>query len=178
MPTHAAFLRAVNLGSRRKASGAQLEAALESAGFEDVASFRLSGNVVFSAGGAVAKIRAAAEAALEAELGFEVPVFLRTKKQLESISSAKPFPAAAHKRAGGPLQVVLLHRKPKAAGAQTVLELANDEDLLEIDGAEMYWLPRHGTQGSRLNMAGIDKALGQTTVRTQGTISRVFEKFF
>jgi uncharacterized protein (DUF1697 family) len=178
MPTHAAFLRAVNLGSRRKASGAQLKAALESAGFEDVASFRLSGNVVFSASDAAAKIRAAAEAALEAELGFDVPVFLRTKKQLESISSAKPFPAAAHERAAGPLQVVLLHREPKAAGVETVLALANDDDLLEVDRTEMYWLPAHGTQGTRLNMAAIDKALGQMTVRTQGTISRLYEKFF
>jgi uncharacterized protein (DUF1697 family) len=178
VPTHAAFLRAVNLGSRRKASGAQLKTALESAGFEDVASFRLSGNVVFTAGGAAAKIRTAAEAALEAELGFEVPVFLRTKKQLESISSAKPFPAAAHDRAEGPLQVVLLERKPKAAAVDKVLALASGDDLLELDGTEMYWLPAHGTQGTRLNMAAIDKALGQMTVRTQGTISRLYEKFF
>jgi uncharacterized protein (DUF1697 family) len=171
-------MRAVNLGSRRKASGAQLKTALESAGFEDVASFRLSGNVVFSAGGAAAKIRTAAETALEAELGFEVPVFLRTRKQLESISSANPFPAAAHERADGPLQVVLLHRKPKEADVETVLALASDDDLLEVDGTEMYWLPAHGTQGTSLNMSAIDKALGLMTVRTQGTISRVFEKFF
>jgi uncharacterized protein (DUF1697 family) len=178
MPTHAAFLRAVNLGERRKASAAQIKAAFEAAGFEDVASFRLSGNVVFSARGAAGKIKKASEAALETELGFEVPVFLRTAKQLGAIASANPFPPAAHKRAQGPLQVVLLERKPKPAAIETVLELAGGEDLLDADGTEIYWLPKHGTQGSRLNMAAIARALGSTTVRTQGTVSRLYEKFF
>ena len=47
MPTHAAFLRAVNLGAKRKVSGDRLRSILERAGMSEVAPFRTSGNVVF-----------------------------------------------------------------------------------------------------------------------------------
>jgi uncharacterized protein (DUF1697 family) len=47
MARHAAFLRAVNLGRHRKASSQVLREAFEAEGFEDVATFRTSGNVVF-----------------------------------------------------------------------------------------------------------------------------------
>ena len=103
-----------------------------------------------------------------------MPVFLRTKKQLESISAANPFPAAAHERAEGPLQVVLLHRKPKTADVETVLALASDDDLLEVDGTELYWLPAHGTQESQASTwRPSTRRWAQMTLRTQGTISRV-----
>ena len=48
MAAHAAFLRGVNLGPRRRVSSEELRAVFEGIGFEDVASFRTSGNVVFS----------------------------------------------------------------------------------------------------------------------------------
>jgi len=178
MPTHAAFLRAVNLGATRKASSAQLRAAFESAGFEDVATFRNSGNVVFSASGAAAKITSAAERALEAELGFAVPAFVRTRKQLERIAAHEPFPRGAAERSRGKLQVALLAAKPKAAAARQVLELASDDDLLDLDGTELYWLPSGGTQQSNLGMKAIDGALGPNTLRTHGTISQLLAKFF
>lgn len=178
MPTHAAFLRAVNLGATRRASGEQLRAAFEAAGFGDVATFRNSGNVVFSGKGAAGKIQAAIEDALEAELGFEVPAFVRTRAQLEAISARSPFPPEALGRSQGKLQVALLNARPKAAERKRALELASDEDLLELDGTELYWLPSAGTQTSPLDMQAIDRALGLNTLRTHGTISRLTAKFF
>lgn len=178
MPTHAAFLRAVNLGATRKASSAQLKAAFESAGFDEVATFRNSGNVVFSASGASARIRSAAEKALAAELGFEVPALVRTRKQLETIAAHEPFSPGAVERSKGKLQVALLERKPKAAGVRKVRELAGDDDLLDLTGTELYWLPSGGTQQSSLDMKAIDRTLGLNTLRTHGTISQLLAKFF
>lgn len=57
-PTHAAFLRAVNLGRTRKASGERLRTAFEVAGLDEVASFRNSGNVVFAGSGSAAELTA------------------------------------------------------------------------------------------------------------------------
>ena len=49
MTKYAAFLRGVNLGKHRRVSGAELRSLFEELGFEEVSSFRTSGNVVFEA---------------------------------------------------------------------------------------------------------------------------------
>jgi len=51
MATHAAFLRGVNLGARRRVSNAELERMFTSLGLADVKPFRTSGNVAFTAEG-------------------------------------------------------------------------------------------------------------------------------
>ena len=122
MPTHAAFLRAVNLGATRKASKEQLTEAFEGLGFEDVATFRTSGNVVFTGKGAAGKLRSEIEKALKKALGFEVPVFLRTEAQLAAIAARKPFPPKALKASKGKLQVALLETKPPTAAVKRVEE--------------------------------------------------------
>jgi uncharacterized protein (DUF1697 family) len=178
--THAAFLRAVNLGSTRKASGEALRSCFEDAGFDDVATFRNSGNVAFTAskGGAAAKLTAAVEKALAADLGFDVTVFIRTAAQVRAIAKQKPFPPKAVSASKGKLQVALLGSKPKAAAKKEVLGLASDEDLLAVEGTELYWLPSGGTQKSGLDMKAVDRAVGLNTMRTMGTIEAMAAKFF
>ena len=176
-PTHAAFLRAVNLGASRKASGGQLRAAFEAAGFDQVATFRNSGNVVFAAGGS-GEIRNRIEKALATALGFEVPAFVRSAAQVRKIAEQEPFPAKAVSASKGKLQVALLESKPSATAVKKVNALASDDDRLAIKGTELYWLPSGGTQSSALDMKAIDSALGPNTMRTMGTIEQLATKFF
>ena len=176
--SHAAFLRAVNLGATRKVSGEQLRSVFEGAGFEDVATFRNSGNVVFSGKGAGAELTRRIEEALASELGFEVPVFLRSGAQLRKIATQEPFPAKAVNASKGKLQVALLATRPTAKAKKDVLALASDEDRLAIERTELYWLPSGGTQKSGLDMKAIDRALGSNTMRTKGTIEQVVDRFF
>ena len=177
-PTHAAFLRAVNLGATRKASKAALIECFEGIGYGEVSTFRTSGNVVFAAKGTAAKLKVEIEAGLEGSLGFEVPVFLRTRGELEAIAAKRPFPAKAVRESAGKLQVAFLERKPSAAAIASIEELASDDDRLTLDGAELYWLPRGGTQDSPLDMKAIDRTLGLNTLRTMGTVEQLFAKFF
>jgi uncharacterized protein (DUF1697 family) len=172
MPMHAAFLRAVNLGRHRKASSQALREAFEAEGFDDVATFRTSGNVIFGApsGDPTARI----ERALEEALGFEVAVFVRTAKQVRAIGEAQPFDRSTQ----GKLQVALLLEKPRAAVRKQVLALATDEDQLAFGDRELYWLPSGGTQQSQLDRAAVDRLLGPTTLRTKGTIEQMAAKFF
>jgi uncharacterized protein (DUF1697 family) len=178
MPTHAAFLRAVNLGATRKASSELLRSIFEELGFEDVATFRTSGNVVFSASGSDAKLRSRIEKALADKLGFDVPTFVRSERELKAIAGQKQFQAKAVKASKGKLQVALLEKVPMPAAKKSVMALGSDKDLLALKGTELYWLPSGGTQQSPLDMKAIDKALGLNTLRTQGTIVQLAEKFF
>jgi uncharacterized protein (DUF1697 family) len=177
-PTHAAFLRAVNLGSTRKTGSRELIACFEGAGFDDVATFRTSGNVVFTASGDAGKIGKRIEAAMEDAFGFEVPTFVRTAAQVKAIAKQKPFPAKAVSASKGKLQVALLEKRPAAKAKGEVLARASDEDQLALKGTELYWLPSGGTQKSKLDMKTIDRALGSNTLRTMGTIETLASKFF
>ena len=180
MARYAAFLRGVNLGGKRKAPSAQLRSALEEAGFEDVATFRASGNVAFTASGEgkPEQITGRVEEALAKSLGFDVIVFLRSAAQLRAIAKHKPFDARAVGASKGKLQVALLIAAPSAGKRRNALAMAGGDDRLAIKGRELYWLPRGGTMESDLDMRALEKIAGPWTMRTKGTIEQMATKFF
>ena len=179
MARYAAFLRAVNLGATRKADSAQLRSLFEELGFEDVATFRTSGNVVFGAGRAAeAKLTERIETGLERELGFEVAIFLRSASEIRAIAEEEPFPAAALEASKGKLQVMLLGAKPSKQVQKDVLALATDADQLAFGQRELHWLPSGGTQRADLDLKAIGNLIGPTTTRTMGTIELMAAKFF
>lgn len=179
MPQYAAFLRGVNLGPHRRVSGADLKLAFEGMGFEDVGTFRASGNVVFGgASGSVAKLKARVEEGLSAAVGMEIVVFLRSADEVRAIAEHEPFPSKLVAKSKGKLQVLILPKKPTAAAGKEVLSLASDDDRLAFGPRELYWLPKGGTLESTLDRSRIEKLVGPTTSRTKGTIEQLAAKFF
>jgi uncharacterized protein (DUF1697 family) len=179
MPTHAAFLRAVNLGRQRQASSEALRELFEGEGFDDVATFRTSGNVVFGAPRASREqLATRIERALERALGFDVVVFLRTAKEVRAVAGHEPFDGSVVDGSKGKLQVALLPERPGAAVRKQVVALARDEDRLAFEGRELYWLPSGGTQRSALDLAAIAELVGPWTMRTKATIEQLAAKFF
>src|SRR5690242_6400783 len=111
MNRYVAFLRGMNLGKRR-IKNEELRAHFEAMGFEGVATFRASGNVIFATPKreAEAKLASRVEAELDERLGYDVPVFLRSEQELAAIAAERPFPAAKVKNSKGKLQVSLLKK--------------------------------------------------------------------
>ena len=177
MPRYAAFLRAINLGKSRRVSGAELRELFEGLGFDEVASFRTSGNVVFETA-KTAKLQERIEAALAKELGYEVGVYLRTDRQLLALADERPFTPKQLDATQGKIQVDLLYRKPAKRVQDQVLALSTADDLLAFGQRELYWLPRAGTMESDLDQEAIAKLLGPTTRRTKGTIEQLAAKYF
>jgi uncharacterized protein (DUF1697 family) len=177
MPSHVAFLRGMNLGGRR-IKNTELTEEFEALGFVDVACFRASGNVVFSAKGGEAKLTDQIEAGLGEALGYEVPVFLRNAKELGALAAHEPFDAAEVKASKGKLQVALLPRKPAAEPRKQALAEASDADRLAVEGRELYWLPSGGISESDLDLKTVEAALGPWTMRTMGTIEQIVAKYF
>lgn len=175
MPSHVAFLRGMNLGGRR-IKNEELMAEFEALGFADVACFRASGNVVFSAKGSEAKLMAQIEAGLGEALGYEVPVFLRGAQELSALAAHEPFDLAKVKASKGKLQVALLAKKPAAKARTQALAEASDEDRLAIEGRELYWLPSGGISESGVDLKTIEAAVGPWTMRTKGTIDQIVAK--
>jgi uncharacterized protein (DUF1697 family) len=168
----------MNIGGRR-ITNADLRAHVSEIGFEDVETFRASGNVVLSAGGeSKAAVAERLEAGLGAALGYEVPVFLRSAAEVRAIAAREPFQPSELEASTGKIQVALLLRKPSAKAGREVLELATDEDRLAIEGRELYWLPSGGMAESELDLNAVGALLGLTTVRTMGTIEQIASKHF
>ncbi len=178
MARYAAFLRGMNIGGRR-ITNRDLAAAVAGLGFEEVETFRASGNVIFAGeGGGEAATAIRLESGLGDALGYEVPVFLRSAAEVTAIAAQEPFDPAAVTASAGKLQVALLLEKPPAKGRREALALATDADRLAIEGRELYWLPSGGMAESELDLNAIGAALGLMTMRTMGTIEQVAAKYF
>ena len=136
MRCYVAFLRGMNLGSRRIKND-ELRTRFEELGFGDVATFRASGNVIFSGNGEPQSIATLIEGGLADALGYEVPVFLRSAAEVREIAMQQPFDSKLVEASRGKLQVSLLSKKPTAAMRTKVLALATDEDRLTIEGREL-----------------------------------------
>src|SRR5437867_2505157 len=137
MARYVAFLRGMNVGGHRVKSD-ELRAVVGELGFDDVATFRTSGNVIFDADDSErpGDVADRIEAGLGASLGYEVPVFLRSAAAVRAIAVHEPFEAKLVEASSGKLQVGLLSKKPRAAARRTALALASDEDRLAIRGSE------------------------------------------
>jgi uncharacterized protein (DUF1697 family) len=176
MQRNVAFLRGMNLGERR-IKNEELRAVFEALDFEDVATFRASGNVIFSSkAGAETRLRKKIEVGLGEALGYEVPVFLRSCAEVAEIATKEPFAAKLVEASKGKLQVTFLAKQPSAAARRTVDALSTDADRLALSGRELYWLPSAGISESDLDWKPIDAALGASTMRTMGTVAQIAAK--
>jgi uncharacterized protein (DUF1697 family) len=178
MNRYVAFLRGMNLGGRRIKND-ELRRHFEEIGFEEVATFRASGNVIFSSAGREpeGELAQRVEAELGERLGYAVPVFLRSIEEVAAIAARDPFDPELVAKSKGKLQVSLLMRKPSPASKKKALALAGEEDLLAIEGRELYWLPGGGLLESGLDLKAIEALLGTDTRRTMGTIEQIAAKY-
>jgi uncharacterized protein (DUF1697 family) len=176
MDLYVAFLRGMNIGGRRT-KNEELRAHFEAMGFEEVATFRASGNVIFGSHNGEDGLAARIEAGLADSLGYEVPVFLRSVAEVAAIAARQPFEAKLVEASGGKLQVSLLLKKPSAKARKAVLALATDQDRLAVEGREVYWLPSGGLLDSELDLKAIEAAVGVDTRRTMGTIEQIAAKY-
>ena len=177
MQRYVAFLRGMNLGNRR-ITNEELRGHFEAMGLAAVAAFRASGNVIVAVdpGEAEAKLATRVEAELDARLGYDVPVFLRSAAELAAIASHEPFDSQLVAASKGKLQVQFLAGAPAARARREALGLASDEDRLAIAGRELYWLPSGGLSESDLDLKAIERALGPGTTRTMGTVAQIAAK--
>ncbi len=176
MPTYVAFLRGLNVQGRRVKND-ELCACFEDVGLERVSAFLASGNVIFHCGRrSAAKLETQIELALTERLGYQVPTFLRNAGDVGEIARKRPFPNAAVESSAGNLEVALLSTSPTISARTSALALATADDHLDINGREMYWLPKGTLSESGLNLKTLGRILGPMTIRAQRTIIRLATK--
>jgi uncharacterized protein (DUF1697 family) len=87
-----AFLRGINVGGHHKVPMATLRTVFEAMGFTSVRTLLNSGNVSFESDRAdLSALEREIESRLAAELGFPIPVMIRTDESLRAFVAASPF---------------------------------------------------------------------------------------
>lgn len=88
---YALLLRGVNVGAKTRLAMAELRAALESAGFEDVSTYLQSGNAVVSVPGrsSAAKVAERVRAAFGAGLPWSPGVVVRAGPEMAAIVTVR-----------------------------------------------------------------------------------------
>ncbi|MEX2421044.1 MAG: DUF1697 domain-containing protein, partial [Actinomycetota bacterium] len=91
MPTYVALLRGINVGGKNLIKMPALKACFEENGFEDVATYIQSGNVLFTAPGTrAAELTRRIEMMLAEAFAYVPTVVVRNRKQMRAIVEPAP----------------------------------------------------------------------------------------
>ena len=158
------MLRGINLGPARRVPMAELRALFAEAGYEDVRTYVQSGNVVLGSNAEPAELEREAAALISERFGFEVPVVVRTGRELAAVVKRNPLGDVADnpKR----YQVSFLSSAPAAGVVEALQAAAVGGERVVAHGREIYaWHP-DGVARSKLWNGLAGKGLGPGVVAT------------
>jgi len=169
-----ALLRAVNVGGR-KLPMAELRALCAELGWEDVATYIQSGNVVFTAKGRPAAIEKDLEQAIAKRFGLDVPAIVRTAAEWAKLAAGNPFARAARDEPNR-LQLLVSKKPPNADAADTLMARARGGERVKAAGGALWFHFPEGVGTSKLTPSLIDKACGSpSTGRNYRTVIKLQE---
>jgi uncharacterized protein (DUF1697 family) len=172
MAKYVALLRGVNVGTANRVPMAELRALLSHLGYTNVATLLNSGNAVFDgAKGASAKHATNIAAAISARLDVEVPVIVKTAKELAEIVAENPIKAetSQHSRF-----LVAFVQDTKALSALAAVEsLVVPPERFVLGRHTAYLLCAKGILESRAGTALLGKAGRSATTRNWATVLKL-----
>ena len=175
MATYIGFLRAINLGARRKFPKADILAAVEAAGFSDVETYINTGNIRFDTRmRSRARIESALEEAFEADRGFEVPTIVFTQRELLAVAADAERFADGHE---GRHYVSLLKEEPTAAQVRAVEAAGTAGEVARVGGRAVHLLLGPNYHEAKLTNAAIEKHLGVATNRNLTVIEELASRW-
>jgi uncharacterized protein (DUF1697 family) len=177
MPQCFAFLRAINVGGRNVKMDRLCEIFTD-LGCEDVQTHIASGNVIFRTRKRNFELLSVTiEKALERELGFEVPVFLRTADELIQVAEHEPFPSRLMAEAMA-YNVAFTAQDLNPREKESVEKMATDIDCFSVHGAEICWLCLRKQSETKIRNGQLERTLGRSaTTRNLKTVRALAAKF-
>jgi uncharacterized protein (DUF1697 family) len=164
------LLRGVNLAGANRVSMPVLRSALDDAGFDDVATYVQSGNVVLSTSSSPKQVKDEIERIVVERFGLDIAVVVRTRDEIAAVVERNPLVRVA--TIPKLSLVTFLDADPDPAAVDTLGAAASDGEELVLVGRELYsWHP-DGAGRSKLARLLSGKALGVTaTSRNWSTVT-------
>lgn len=149
-----------------------LRSLLDAAGYRDPTTYVQSGNAVFSGRGSPDAVAQAIERRMASDLGWSVPVIVRSKRQLEDIVAGSPF---AHRDLEAKsLHVTFLAESPDPQAVESLDADASrfGDDRGTVIGRQVYLYCPGGYGVTKLNNTYLERRLGSSaTTRNWRTVS-------
>jgi len=125
-----ALLRGINVGRAHQVDMPRLRKLLTERGHEDVRTHLRSGNVVLDSPMTETELAADLTAAITAEFGFDVPVVVRTGKELATVVAGDPFATVAT----DPARYLVTFMAEPPEPARVVIHLEGDAGVVAEAG--------------------------------------------
>jgi uncharacterized protein (DUF1697 family) len=171
---YAALLRGVNLGAHNRIRMPELRALVESLGCTDVSTYLQSGNVVFRSDRAAGALAKSIEQGIGSEIGLDVTVVIRSRRQLEQLVADNPLGRPRAKE--NTLYVTFLAEKPDRQRVRQLAEESFAPERFEFVGQDIYLFFPNGYGRSKLNNALLERRLGvAATTRNWRTVTALAE---
>ena len=184
MPTYVTFLRAINLGAKRKFPKAAIIEAAEAAGFSDVQTHINTGNVLVRTSlESREEVEAALEKAFEADRGFEVPTIAFTPQEVCGIVADAEEITDGMDTDGmdtvGRHYVSLLKQEPPADVRRAAEEASTDTERLVVRGRAVHLVlaARDSYHLATMSNAWVEKRLGVATNRNLTVLRTIADKW-
>jgi len=172
MPKFVALLRGVNVGTAKRVPMAELRALLTRLGYSNVSTLLNSGNAVFdSTKGAPVKHAAGIAAAIAGQLNVEVPVIVKSAKELAGIVADNPIrpEASVHSRF-----LVAFVQDTKALSSLAAVEsLVVPPEQFAVGKHAAYLLCANGILESKAGTALLGRAGREATTRNWATVLKL-----
>lgn len=176
MSVYVAFLRAINLGARRKFPKGEIVAASEAAGFAGVATHINTGNVrIETAMRSRARIEAALERAYAERAGFEVPTIVFRADELRAIAEHGAELSAA--RPGLERHYIYLLKEEPTPEAVASLPPGRPQDEVVWRGRAAHVLLGPGYADGNVDPYRVERALGVATNRNLNVVTTLAQKW-
>ena len=169
MAVMVALLRGVNVGGKRTLSMAKLRDLAEGLGYDDVATYIQSGNLVLRTSDSASKVERDLAAAIAGLGGVQPAVIVRTRAELQKVVRGNPF-----LRRGEEEKACHVVFRAKAATPRLDLPAYAPEEAAAV-GKELYLFLPNGMGRSKLaaDLAKDTSAVG--TTRGWRTVTKLLE---
>ena len=172
MPTFVALLRGVNVGKAKRVPMAELRTLLSGLGYTGVTTLLNSGNAVFRAAkGTSARHAAAIAASISDQFKIEVPVIVKSAKELAAIVSENPIDAEAREHSR--FLVAFVQDTKVLAGLVAIESLVAPPEQFALGKNAAYLLCAAGILESKAAKALLDQAGRSATTRNWATVLKL-----
>jgi uncharacterized protein (DUF1697 family) len=165
--SYVALLRGVNLVGKSTLRMAHLKALADELKLGRARTYIASGNLLFTSGEPEEKLRRMLEKKLQAHMGKDVRVMLRTAGELKAVVRANPF----SDQPGNSVQAFFMNEAPPADLLATVRNKAHDERIAAGIREVYVAYGERGIGKSRLRIPAAESG----TARNMNTVAKLAE---
>lgn len=176
MPKFIALLRGINVSGQKIIKMDKLRSIFESMDYKNVITYIQSGNVIFDSEEEdpdVVRDRIVSE--LLTQLTFDIPVVIRTAKELQEVVQNTPY-QTVNTAENEQRYVTLLSQSPTDEAIAKLLTFQNEVDEFYVKGLTVYLLIRKNYGESKFSNNFIEKKLGvPATTRNWETVNKLIQ---